>query len=268
MGSLSNCDGPAAQAISPLTENCRHITEQGYHALVALEAPFPSERSPQQAQNAIRAHTRSHIEALLHCASTQFATFDVLLPGDEAALWLIARGCPPAEAVRRLRLRQGRVRDRCRALIRKLGEVRPYAREPRVYSWTELADQAAYRGLRYEATLHFETDPVFRAAILLCGRAYLTCAGGPAAPRPGQIRMVATWLLDQLPWLLDTPALLDLPSSVLCHHRRHPATESLFLGEFGLRPSPRQGLALITPPETGSGTSAPAMASCATGDVD
>src|SRR3982074_1752173 len=63
MGSLSNCDGPAAQAISPLTENCRHITEQGYHALVALEAPFPSERSPQQAQNAIRAHTRSHIEA-------------------------------------------------------------------------------------------------------------------------------------------------------------------------------------------------------------
>lgn len=77
-------------------------------------------------------------------------------------------------------------------------------------------------------------------------RSFLTARLGEGLP-PTEEQLAAglRYIAAELPFFLDTPALLQVPSSVSCYHVQLPLTPVLFGRDAGLRAAARQGYAVV-----------------------
>ena len=94
------------------------------------------------------------------------------------------------------------------------------------------------------------TDRPLREAAERMAHGFLRTRLGGTPPEPGQLADGLRYIAAELPFFLDTPALLGVPSSVACYHLELPLTDVLFGRAEGLRAAAGQAYAVVRPTGT------------------
>ncbi len=70
---------------------------------------------------------------------------------------------------------------------------------------------------------------------------------GDTERRDAQWRAGMTYVSNEMPFLIDTPGILGVPSSLSVYHLLPPAVEELYCAAGVPAPATRQGFAVVTP---------------------
>ncbi|MFG2195657.1 tRNA-dependent cyclodipeptide synthase [Streptomyces sp. NPDC048639] len=220
---------------SPATRNCAEIFARRKHVLVGI-SPFNSRFSDE------------YVARLIRWAATSFDSFDVLLAGEESALQLEAIGTPEGKARYKARRAVTRNRRSVEDAFRALG---PTQVDARVVSISEFADHPVYQKFKSAGEAAFQADSSFRAACLeMAQRAVLgrlrTVLGINDPVTVEQAEHAAAYVMAELPFFLETPAVLGVEESLLAYHQPWELGERIFAGHFMLSASPAQGYLTVT----------------------
>ncbi|MER5794408.1 tRNA-dependent cyclodipeptide synthase [Streptomyces sp. NPDC001980] len=104
---------------------------------------------------------------------------------------------------------------------------------------------AAYQEIHWGLRRQLGEDDDFRAVCDgLVGR-FLSARGEEDGAR--QRAVCLDYVCAELPLFLDTPAIVQVPSSLVCYHQRLPMAALLYGRGAGLRASRNQGHAIVAP---------------------
>ncbi|WP_371478441.1 tRNA-dependent cyclodipeptide synthase [Kitasatospora sp. NBC_00315] len=214
----------------PYSARCRQNWQRGDHLLIGV--------SPG---NSYFSHRR--IAALVDWASESFAAVDIVHADLHVEAQYEAFGLPPANALRRAAKEVKATARRVRRGVEESGHP-----DVRVHALSDFVSGAAYRRLHGAVLEALRTDRELREAAEGMARSFLAARLGEGlAPGAGQLAAGLRYIAAELPFFLDTPALLGVPSSVSCYHVQLPLTPVLFGRETGLRAVPEQGYAVVRP---------------------
>ncbi|MFP3989479.1 tRNA-dependent cyclodipeptide synthase [Streptomyces sp. E11-3] len=222
-------------AATPATGNCAEIYVRRKHVLIGI-SPFNSRFSDE------------YVTRLIRWAATSFDSFDVLLAGDESALQLEAMGTPEGKARYKARRAVKRNRRSVEDASSALGLTEA---DTRVVSISEFTNHSTYRKCKAESEAAFQTNALFRSACLemaekaILGR--LRTVYGIVEPITAeQAEHAAAYVMAELPFFLETPAVLDVEESLLAYHQPWELGEKIFAGDFTLLANPAQGYLALT----------------------
>ncbi|MGC0423484.1 tRNA-dependent cyclodipeptide synthase [Embleya sp. AB8] len=217
--------------IRPQSENCRRIAAASDHCLLGL-SPFNGYYTP------------SRVEALVRWAVGRFNRVDCLVPGFEAAHTLSAAGVGPLEAVGRVRRAVNQLRNPALVALSRTGVSVP---EEHVHTWTQLMSRPEYAALREQARTAYGVDPALRAACRAVARGAVRSISD-TEPGEEQIDACVSYPIAELPLIVDSPSIFDVPSSVFVYHRRIELAAALLTAPAtGLRSAAQQGYVVAEP---------------------
>lgn len=209
----------------PPSRGCATIVDRADHALIAISL-FNSYYKLQK------------VTDLIAWGSRTFSRYHVLIFDMPHSYTLLAKGHGPAEAVHRARKEGKKLRNRVNRIIESHGNAEAVGL---VLDWADLSRNDRYLALCIEAEAAFHSDPQFRdACIGLTEKILPMIPGADAAIGP--IRMLAVrYVLQEIPFLIDTAGIVGQRNSVLCYHRYEDFHEKIFTGKFKIRPNANQG---------------------------
>jgi len=221
---------PVVYKIIPLSEQCASIVNRGGHALVGL-SPFNNY------------YSYARICSIFEWVSGVFRNFDALVPGEEAALTLIAGGEPAHTAATKARFQVSKLRSRAVDAMSRLGIQNAQAR---AFSLAQFAENTVYKKLRQEVRDCYLSDANFRALCLDTAKTVVTNRlSDGAQPTPVQVEIAVEYLMAELPLLLDSPGILGIDASVFCYHKTAPLFSAIFMRGLPVKPSTTQAGAAI-----------------------
>lgn len=142
------------------------------------------------------------------------------------------------------------VRRRLLGALEDIGD-RVLADRVRVQPLSAFAAETAYNEVRERARQALHIDGELRAARDGMARHFLSrkLAAG-AAPTAAQIQAAVDYVDAELPFFVDSPRILDVPSSVHCYHTVAALGRLLFDDrQRALRPATNQGYAVVNCPD-------------------
>ncbi|MFI9361945.1 tRNA-dependent cyclodipeptide synthase [Kitasatospora sp. NPDC053057] len=217
--------------VKPYTRHCEVIHDEGAHAVIGV--------SPGNSYFSAR---RLHDLAgwgLDHYGQVDFVYTDLYV-----AEMYEACGYNPDDARRKaaknLRGLRAKVRD-------AVSTVDPGQTRLRWRPMSDFRANPAYQEIHRQLKRRLESDADLRTVCDdLVGR-FLTARGQEATER--QRAVCLEYVCAEAPLFLDTPAIIDVPSSLNCYHQLLPLAELLYARGAGLRASRNQGHAIVTPAE-------------------
>ncbi|WKX68706.1 tRNA-dependent cyclodipeptide synthase [Streptomyces sp. XD-27] len=227
-----SADLPGGFSVSPITDNCRRVCEEGRHIVVGIS------------------HGNSYfsvklLRSLLRWSHARFHRVDVIIPDAALRENLLVLGRSPEYAERKSRQETNAVRNR---VARALDTARiPATGATHVHLLSELMGDPVYRTLRERAEAALHRDGEIRRACLRMSRLALAKYLDGAAPTEDQVRAGTRYPLAELPFFLGSAELFGVPSSLCFYHKPIPLADILFSRNTDLAPSPRQGYAVIRP---------------------
>ncbi|MGF1430661.1 tRNA-dependent cyclodipeptide synthase [Kitasatospora sp. LaBMicrA B282] len=232
---------PSPYQVQPFSDRCRALWERGDHLLIGV--------SPGNSYFSAR-----RIAELVGWGREFFDAVDVVYADLHVDAQFEALGYTPEHAGRRA---AKEVKATARRIERGVEESGRSA--VGVHALSDFRAEPAYRRLHAAAERALLEDPVFREAAEGMARGFLG-ARLPADTAAGAEQLAAglRYICAELPFFLDTPALLGRPSSISCYHLELPLTPVLFGRDEGLRAVPAQGYAVVRPHPTGAGGEPPA----------
>ncbi|MFE4591298.1 tRNA-dependent cyclodipeptide synthase [Streptomyces laurentii] len=221
--------------VLPATAMCRRILKRGDHVLIGVSTGnsyFNQER----------------LGALLVWAERHFSLVDVIYVDTHIDTMLMARGLTPDEARRRTKSMLKDVRRRIRRALERVAGAEP--ERFRVGALSEYVTLPAYQEVLRRADPDLGGDGLLvRAAEEQVRDLLMSQAESPpASVSAAEWDAGLAYLRAELPFLLDTPAILGVPSSVACYHKSMPVVRELFQGLGSLDRNPRQGFLVVRPP--------------------
>ncbi|RKT11662.1 cyclo(L-tyrosyl-L-tyrosyl) synthase [Streptomyces sp. 1114.5] len=246
-------DGPITTPMGlyealPYSRRCREIWQRGEHLLIGV--------SPG---NSYFSHRR--IAELVGWGLEFFERIDIVYADLLIATQFEAFGYAPEHAQRRA---AKEVRATARRIERGVAES-GHRNSVRVHALSEFTATDAYRRLHRQAVDGLRADPVYRTAAESMARGFLAARLGEGlAPTELQLAAGLRYITAELPFFLDTPALLGVPSSVSCYHLQLPLTPVLFGRDEGVRAAARQAYAVVRPAEVSSVPAAAAVVAART----
>ncbi len=230
---------PAATAaevfeVQPYTPHCRVIQAEGDHAVIGVSpgnSYFSAQRLVDLARWGVRHFDRvDFVYTDLHVAE-MYETFGYS-PDDARR-----------KAVKNLRGVRAKVTGAVEAVDAGGGRLRAHA-------MSDLTGRPAYRRIHDHLRTLLDTDPEFSDTCRALVDAFLSAKvldGRSGTER--QRAVCLRYVCAEAPLFLDTPAILDVPSSLNCYHQLLPMAELLYSRGSGLRASRNQGHAVVTPVE-------------------
>ncbi|WP_050514430.1 tRNA-dependent cyclodipeptide synthase [Streptomyces rimosus] len=250
----------------PFTDRCDRIRQRGDHALIGVSTNnsyFSAER----------------LTALVHWAQGHFRAVDIICADLHIDTVLTAEGAAPENVGRRARRRVTDVRRRIRKAV---DAASPDGPRPGSHLLSDFQGNPAYQSLRSDIDRALREDPEFANAchdmirLHLLGRPqgaddidFGTSGNGPGdAAEHRRFQAGLQYLGGELPFFVDTPSILGVPSSVSCYHLFTPILGPLCMRDNGLRAADNQAFLAVTPdeaphrpphsgPPKGTGNSAP-----------
>lgn len=214
----------------PFSERCRAVFDRADHLLIGV--------SPGNSY-----FTSRRIAELVVWGREFFNAVDIVYADLHVDAQYAASGYPPEQAERRAAKEVKATRRRIRTAVAEAACSRVG-----VHGLSEFQDRPAYRELHREVLHALAVDPVLRAAAEGMAGAFLRSRlAGADGPDAGQLAAGVEYIAAELPFFLDTPALLGVASSVSCYHVELPLTPVLFGRSEGLRAVPAQGYAVVRP---------------------
>ncbi|MET3983494.1 tRNA-dependent cyclodipeptide synthase [Streptomyces sp. PvR034] len=222
----------ASFEVLPFTRTCRHIWEDGDHVLIGV--------SPGNSY-----FTAERISSLTQWATTRFAQVDFVYADLHVDRMFAAFGYTREHAEKRAAKEIKAVRRR---ILKGVGESAPQDAEIRVRALSEFQGNPVYE-LLHRRVLHFlETDDEFRKG---CEEMALHFVGSKLPDGESitdeQLQVCFDYMAAELPFFLDTPSILGVPSSVAAYHVKMPLTDVLYARGGGLRATRNQASAVVRP---------------------
>jgi cyclo(L-tyrosyl-L-tyrosyl) synthase len=221
--------------VRPLTERCERIWQRGDHALIGVSTGnsyFSAER----------------LTALLTWARQHFQVVDVICADTQIDTMYLAAGCEPPDATRRAKRRvsaaQRRIRHALHASSAVGGTVRRHA-------LSDFLTDSGYRRLRDRVVEALHTEPAFARACEAMVQEFLS-KNADGGQTDAQMTAGLAYVANELPFLIDTPGILGVPSSLSVYHLLPPAVEELYLTAGEPAPAAEQGFAVVAPGQTAS----------------
>jgi len=214
----------------PFSGRCREIWDRGDHLLIGV--------SPG---NSYFSHQR--ISELVHWGTQFFESVDIVYADLHVDTQFASFGYTPEHALRRATKEIKATHRRIQRGVEESGRS-----GTRVRALSDFLPDPAYQSLHRAVLDALDTDPVFREATEGMARAFLSARlpeGRSASP--AQLAAGVAYIAAELPFFLDTPSLLGVPTSVSCYHIQLPLTPVLFGRDEGLRAVPGQAYAVVRP---------------------
>ncbi|MEV0116817.1 tRNA-dependent cyclodipeptide synthase [Streptomyces sp. NPDC050844] len=222
----------------PYTPHCQVIHDDGAHAVIGI--------SPG---NSYFTHRR--IAELAAWGLDHFEQVDLIWTDLHVADMYEALGYPLDDARRKAVKQLRGVRAKANAAVTSLD---PNGKRLRGRPMSALLDLPAYRQLRTHLDDLLATDREFRTVCDQLVDEFLTSKVlGGQAPTDRQRDVCRAYVIAEAPLFLDTPAILDVPSSLNCYHQALPMADLLYARGHGLRASRNQGHAIVTPADATQG---------------
>ncbi|QHF95121.1 tRNA-dependent cyclodipeptide synthase [Streptomyces sp. NHF165] len=227
--------GPTSGAhfsVSPITARCKDIWERGEHILVGVSTGNGY-------------FNRVRLTRLLEWLQNHFSAVDVVYADMHIDTSLIALGCEESEARRRAKKRVSQVRRRVR---QALSAVEDSPTEFRAHALSDFADSPVYKALGARVDRALAEEGGLSTACHDMVRSFLSGQpGGEGELTAEQIEAGLSYVRAEMPFLVDTPALLGVPSSVSCYHMEAQVWRALRRPGAGLRAAPGQAFAVVAP---------------------
>ncbi|MDH6114031.1 cyclo(L-tyrosyl-L-tyrosyl) synthase [Kitasatospora sp. MAP12-15] len=221
---------PSTFEAHPFSDRCRQVWERGDHLLIGV-SPGNSYFSPQR------------ISELILWAREFFDSVDIVYADLHVDTQFEAYGYTPERAQRRA---AKEIKTTARRIQRGVEEAGWTA--VRVRALSDFLPHARYQELRTTVEDGLRGDPVFRRAAEGMARSFLAGRTPDGdEPSPEQLAAGLRYICAELPFFLDTPGLLGVPTSVSCYHVELPLTPVLFGRSEGLRAVPEQAYAVVRP---------------------
>ncbi|MDT0438206.1 MULTISPECIES: tRNA-dependent cyclodipeptide synthase [Streptomyces] len=188
--------------------------------------------------------SRRRLTEALSWALVRFEAVDVV----HADLYLDAMcealGYGPEDARRSAAKQVRGVRRRIQGALEDIGGA---ATRVRARPLSAFVEQPAYQDVLGRARAALGTDTELRAVRDEMAHRFLSARLGPGVPPTGdQVRTAQAYIDAELPFFLDTPAILGVASSVHCYHSVLALGRLLFGDRAtGLRPADTQGYAVV-----------------------
>jgi cyclo(L-tyrosyl-L-tyrosyl) synthase len=218
---------------TPFSERCAGLVDAGHHVFLGI--------SPGNGY-----FSEDRLVALLRWAAVRFTRVEIAHPdpGTVARTYL-GRGYEPPHA--RARARRD-VRQTANRISRAVTAVRIDPARLRVARFSDFYDTPAYRAALERVTRAHQEQPAFHATCtrMVTGvlRATMPTDWTPTAD---QLTVGAEYLDRELPFLLDTPAILGVPASVFAY-RATPALAGFLYGpDAPLPAADTQGFVTLEP---------------------
>ncbi|MFE4859455.1 tRNA-dependent cyclodipeptide synthase [Streptomyces sp. NPDC056670] len=223
-----------AFTVQPFTRSCHHIWDEGDHVLIGV--------SPGNSY-----FSAGRITELVRWASARFSRIDIVYADLHVSELFSALGYEEDHAARRASKELKAVRRR---VLRGVEEAGPQGTPVAVHALSEFAGNPVYALLHRRVRHFLSTDPHFRAGCERMAAHFLSTKVGEPAPNADQLSACLDYIAAELPFFLDTPGILGVPSSVSCYHAPIPLTELLYAKGGGLRASRNQAYAVVRPEGT------------------
>ncbi|MFJ4777618.1 tRNA-dependent cyclodipeptide synthase [Streptomyces sp. NPDC088762] len=218
--------------VRPYTPHCQVIHTEGDHAVIGI--------SPGNSYFSAR-----RVMDLAHWGMRSFRQVDLIYTDLHVAEMYEALGYAPDEARRKAVKNLRGVRAK---VNNAAAEADPTGMRLRARPMSSLTDIPAYRAIHAHLNTLLDNDPEFRTTCNSLVDAFLSSKvldGKAATTRQREVCL--EYVCAEAPLFLDTPAILDVPSSLNCYHQLLPMAELLYSRGSGLRASRNQGHAVITP---------------------
>ncbi|MFF2080343.1 tRNA-dependent cyclodipeptide synthase [Kitasatospora sp. NPDC058162] len=224
----------------PYSRRCQEIWRRGEHLLIGV--------SPGNSYFSAR-----RITELIGWGREFFERIDIVFADLFVGAQFETFGYAPEHAERRA-LKE--VKATARRIERGVEEAgRPG--DVRVHALSSFTGDRAYQRLHRRAVDALRTDREFREAAEGMARGFLAARLDEGlAPSEPQLAAGVRYIVAELPFFLDTPALLGVDSSVSCYHLQLPLTPVLFGRDEGLRAAAGQAYAVIRPAAASSAVEA------------
>jgi len=224
-------------AATPFSERCAGLVEAGHHVFLGI--------SPGNGY-----FSEERLLALVRWAAARFNGVEVAHPDtDTVACTYLGRGYEPRHA----RARAYRdVRQTANRISRAVATAGIDPARLRVAQFSDYYDTPAYRAARERIARAHQDRPAFHATCTRMVTGVLrTTMPDDWTPTADQWALGAEYLDRELPFLLDTPAILGVPASVFAY-RATPALAGFLYGPDALLPaSDTQGFVTVEPlPDT------------------
>ncbi|MFF4055091.1 tRNA-dependent cyclodipeptide synthase [Streptomyces sp. NPDC001668] len=218
---------------TPFSERCAGLVEAGHHVFLGI--------SPGNGY-----FSEDRLVALLRWAAARFTRVEIAHPdADTVARTYLGRGYEPRHA----RARAHRdVRQTANRISRAVTTARIDPDRLHAARFSDFYDTPAYRtALERVARAHLE-QPAFHATCVRMVTGVLrTTMPADWTPTAGQLAAGAEYLDRELPFLLDTPAVLGVPASVFAY-RATPALAGFLYGPDAVLPAAHtQGFVTVEP---------------------
>ncbi|MET9290723.1 tRNA-dependent cyclodipeptide synthase [Streptomyces sp. NPDC003077] len=229
----------------PFSERCDRTRQRGDHALLGVST-----------NNSY--FTIQRLTELVHWAQKCFRAVDIICADLHIDTVLVAEGADAQSAGRRARRR---VRDVRRRIERALDAALPDEPRPGFHLLSDFQQHPVYQRLRADIDQALREDREFADACDDMVRGHLlgrpgaksgtgsgSAGGGPGeAAELGRVRAGLQYLGGELPFFVDTPSILKVPSSVSCYHKFTPILGPLVRRNSGLRAAANQAFLEVTP---------------------
>lgn len=222
----AHSDGPEEvfEALA-FTPDCERLVERGDHALIGISAGngyFSQHRLAQ----------------ILEWTGRRFAAVDLLYADLHIDTMHRAAGADEAQATKRA---CRSLRDVRRRIRRAMEAVRVPARV-RCLALSEMVQTPGYRSVRERVDQALAQDPAMRRA---CQEHVHRAVGPVPDPEGARFRAGLAYLRAELPFLLATPQVLAVDTSVCCYHDLLPVLVELHGNTSHLHPD--QGHLVLRP---------------------
>jgi cyclo(L-tyrosyl-L-tyrosyl) synthase len=223
--------------VRPFTPHCALIQGEGDHAVIGV-SPGNSYFSQQRLIDLARWGAENFRQVdLVHTDLYVAEMYEALGYSEDDAR---------RKAVKNLRGVRAKVRTAVETVDHGQGRIRSHA-------MSDFQAVPAYRHLHEELWRRLDTDPEFRQVIDRLVGAFLESKvlGEGRTATAVQREVCLRYICAEAPLFLDSPAILDVPSSLNCYHQLLPLAELLYSRGYGLRASRNQGHAIVTPAAEG-----------------
>ncbi|MHC0430891.1 cyclodityrosine synthase [Streptomyces sp. O3] len=224
--------------LTPYTPHCRVIADEGDHAVIGVSSG-----------NSFFSAQRLH--GLARWGVEHFKQVDFVYTDLYVAEMFEALGYAPDDARRKAVKNLRGVRAKVGNAVQ---DVDPSGLRVRARPMSALTRIPAYQRIHARVREMLETDGEFREA---CEKLTAIFLDGKLAPGEAasarQTQVCLDYVCAEAPLFLDTPAILEVPSSVNCYHQALPLADLLYARGPGLRASRNQGHGILVPAEADLG---------------
>ncbi|XVQ14261.1 tRNA-dependent cyclodipeptide synthase [Spirillospora sp. CA-255316] len=218
--------------VEPYTPACRQLLERGEHILIGV--------SPGNSY-----FSRERLAALLEWAGRRFAAIDVLYIDLHLDTMYIASGDTPQKA----RSRATRaIRDTRRRIRGALQTTTHTSSRIRVHALSECVGFPAYQAVRQHIDQEVRSNEQLQKVCDEHVRCIINSRTSHVTPTEEAAMHQAglAYLYAEMPFLCNTPDILNVPSSLSCYHAFMPVVAAIY-DLAGLRHQ-AQGFVTVRPP--------------------